>query len=125
MICQKVIIINEGKIVAMDSLDSLTSDMGRARIILRVKGQQENILSRLNNIPGVLDVQGRGSFFFIEYESGKEDVVCEGISTIASKEGFVIQELRPEKISLEDIFVRIVTKDSQYEKGVDNSMERA
>ncbi len=125
MICQKVIIINEGRIVAMDSLDSLTSNTGRGRIVLRINTQDEYIKDDLMKIPGVLGVQKRGPLFFIEHESVRAEMVCEEICKLVLRNGYTILELRPERISLEDIFVKIVTKDRGYDKSLDNSLEGA
>ena len=125
MICQKVIIINEGRIAAMDSLDALTSSAGRGRIVLKIKAPKEDIKEKLKRIDGVLECERQGAHFLIEHESENADAVLEGISRMALREGLIILEMRPERISLEDIFVRTVTKGRVYEKDMGNSLERA
>ncbi len=110
MICQKVIIINEGKIAAMDTLDSLTSKVGKKRIVLRLKDKSDDILERLKRIEGIRNVFQNGAYY-IEYDEDKYEQICEDISGISNQMKNPILELRIETISLEDIFVRIVTGD--------------
>ncbi len=109
MICQKVIIINEGKIAAIDTLDNLTSEVGKTKIVLRVKGK-EDLTSRLRQIKGVTEVSKIDDNYYIDYVDEK-DKICEQISKLVLEIGNVILELRTERMSLEDIFVKIVTRD--------------
>ena len=112
MICQKAIIINEGKIAASGTLDSLTSTIGdRAIISLKIKESDEYILEMLRSIGTIRSVHKEDSKYLIEYQADKMDIVCEEISRIIRENSLTILELKPERMSLEDIFVRIVTKD--------------
>jgi len=110
MICQKVIIINEGKIAAMDTLDSLTSKVGKKRIVLRLRDTSDDILEKLRKIEGVKDVFQNGAYY-IEYDENRYAEICEEISMISNHLKNPILELRTETISLEDIFVKVVTRD--------------
>lgn len=112
MICQKVIIINDGKIAAMGSLDSLTSTVGGKGVIsLRLKENNEKIINILNSISGVIGIRKEGARYLIEHDFNDTDIICSEISRMANENNLTILELRPEKMSLEDIFVKIVTKD--------------
>ncbi len=112
MICQKVIIINEGKIAAMGSLDSLTSEIGKKRrLFLKVK-EKDRAERKLKEIPEIGSLVKDRDYFLIEYETD-EDEVCEKISQKMMEAKIPILELRPERISLEDIFVKVVTKDNR------------
>ncbi len=111
MICQKVIIINEGKIAAIDTLDNLTSEVGKIKIVLRVKGK-EDLTSKLRQIKGVTDVSKIDDNYYIDYVDEK-DKICEQISKLVLETRNVILELRTEGTSLEDIFVKIVTRDRE------------
>jgi len=112
MICQKVIIINEGKIAAMDTLDALTSEIGKGRIVLRLK-EKGKLGKDIEKINGVSGVYQNANTYYIEHEPEKKDEICEEISKLVTESGNVILELRSESTSLEDIFVKIVTRDRQ------------
>ncbi len=113
MICQKVVIINKGKIAAIDTLDSLSSRVGdKGKIILRVRyNKYKEIAGLLKGLDGILNVIFRNNKFILEYPINQEDQICESISLLFMKENIPILELRPERMSLEDIFVKIVTRD--------------
>lgn len=112
MICQKVIIINEGRIAASGTLDSLTSRIGnKAMISLKLREDKRDIQEMLSSISGVTGVRREGVRYLVEYQADKMEIICEEISRIVRENSLTILELRPERMSLEDIFVRIVTKD--------------
>jgi ABC-2 type transport system ATP-binding protein len=113
MICQRVIIINEGKIAAMDTLDNLTSEVGKTRLILRLKEDKEDLSYRLKQIEGVKEVSREDSYYYIEHLPGERDKICDQISKIVLETGNAILELRSERMSLEDIFVKIVTREQR------------
>jgi len=113
MICQRVIIINEGKIAAMDTLDNLTSEVGKTRLILRLKEDKEDLSYRLKQIEGVKEVSREDSYYYIDHIPGERDKICDQISKIVLETGNAILELRSERMSLEDIFVKIVTREQR------------
>ncbi len=113
MICQRVIIINEGKIAAMDTLDNLTSEVGKTRLILRLKEDKEDLSYRLKQIEGVKEVSREDSYYYIDHLPGERDKICDQISKIVLETGNAILELRSERMSLEDIFVKIVTREQR------------
>lgn len=112
MICQKVIIINEGKIAAMGTLDALASEVGKGRIVLRLK-EKGKLSKDIEKINGVSGVYQNANTYYIEHEPEKKYEICEEISKLVMESGNVILELRSESTSLEDIFVKIVTRDRQ------------
>jgi len=113
MICQRVIIINEGKIAAMDTLDNLTSEVGKTRLVLRLKEDKEDLSYRLKQIEGVKEVSREDSYYYIDHLPGERDKICDQISKIVLETGNAILELRSERMSLEDIFVKIVTREQR------------
>src|SRR5215510_993154 len=88
--CHRVIIIDRGKIVAVDTPQNLRSQVqGAERIFLEVEGPAKDVVAALKNLPGITDVQlvaendGR-SRFQAEGEGGK-DVRSELARTIVNK----------------------------------------
>ena len=67
-ICKRVIIINEGEIAAVDSLDGLTASLRKSeRLSLTVRNTEENVLEKLNNLDQVISaVKGEENQLLIE-----------------------------------------------------------
>ncbi|MBI2850990.1 MAG: ATP-binding cassette domain-containing protein, partial [Chloroflexi bacterium] len=73
IICERVIIINEGKIVAEDSIDNLAKIVsGVKRFRLEVAGPSKQIIERLRRVPGVLKVNYDGSKYVIECAAAQD-----------------------------------------------------
>jgi ABC-2 type transport system ATP-binding protein len=111
--CHRVIIIDRGKIVAVDTPENLrTQVQGAARISIEVQGPVSEITSKLKAMPGVADVRktadsdGR-SRFQVEGELRK-DIRSEVARTIVQN-GWGLYELHSETMSLEDIFIKLTT----------------
>ncbi len=116
MTCDRVVIINNGKVVAMDTPEGLTNQAkGAERIALLVDGPSEAVQQKLQGIEGVIGVQASGG------EDGKPvsfNVECKLntdlrrtlASTIVSQ-GWGLLELKGISLSLEDVFINLVTKE--------------
>lgn len=118
MICDSVAIINEGRIVAKESLDTLEREQ-RLKVCLVVKGPVEEILSRLSSTDGVESVSLKKSAADVAEGAPFEVISKPGadprgaISAAIVGSGWELIELRPERSSLEDIFVRVTATESE------------
>jgi ABC-2 type transport system ATP-binding protein len=111
--CQRVVIIDKGKIVAVDTPQNLRFQLqNKERISLEVKGPLSEITSKLKAVPGVIGVQktedtdGRHRFQ-VEGELRK-DIRSDLARTIVQN-GWGLYELQSETMSLEDIFLELTT----------------
>lgn len=115
MTCQRVIIINEGKVIAVDTPQNLTSNIqGAGRITVKVDGPWQEVVKGLSAINGISRVDrkegGNGiSEFVIDTAKGLD--VRKEIAPLIVKNGWGLLELKPVEMSLEDIFVKLVTKE--------------
>jgi ABC-2 type transport system ATP-binding protein len=120
--CERIIIINKGKIVAEDSLESLSQKMakGRAasRVQIRVAQPQPQLAAQLRSLPGVLGVSNPVTDCFeIETDGRKETVQGLAASVVGSGAGLV--EMREEAFNLEDVFLKLTTsEETQVAEGV-------
>ena len=111
--CHRVIIIDRGKIVAVDTPQNLRSQIqGAARVVLEVEGPASDIVTAVKSVAGVLDVRvanenGARSRFYVDGEIGR-DVRSDVARTIVQK-GWGLLELQSENMSLEDIFIKLTT----------------
>ncbi|HKE04285.1 MAG TPA: ABC transporter ATP-binding protein, partial [Blastocatellia bacterium] len=120
MTCDRVVIINKGRIVAIDTTQNLTKQLkGGERVRLQVKGSAENLRDSIAAIEGVRNVEIRSDenslvTADVESESGT-DLRPQIASRIITK-GFDLLELRSVNLSLEDIFMHLTTEEKAEEK---------
>lgn len=114
MICSRVIIINQGKLVAMDTSEGLRRRLqGGLMVRMEVRGPAEEIRSELAKLPGISRMdhwENDGiSQFSIMTENNLD--IREDLFLLVSRKGWVLRELKREGASLEEIFVQITTKE--------------
>jgi ABC-2 type transport system ATP-binding protein len=114
--CNRIVIINKGRVVAVDSPENLTSRLrGSETMYLQVDGLGADASEALQRIPGVTrvrvsEVRDTISGYEIESETGR-DVRRELASTVVTH-GWGLLELRPMRMSLEEIFLHLTTEDT-------------
>ncbi|MEW6083828.1 MAG: ATP-binding cassette domain-containing protein [Chloroflexota bacterium] len=115
-ICDRVLIINKGKIVAEDTPENLQSRLvGAQRVILRVRGESDDLGAKLKKIKGVKDVESKedGTFEF-EFSAG-QDVRPQVAKTVVQG-GYDLLEMRSVGMSLEEIFLELTRDTSSGKK---------
>ena len=114
MICERVLIISEGRIVAEDTPKNLADRLqGVERLEVEVGGPAADVLPVLEKIPGVTNVShvnngGRHSYT-IQAESGKD--LRDQISQVVISNGWSLRSLQLVGMSLEEIFLRLTTQE--------------
>ena len=106
-LCDRVLIINKGRIVAEDTPENLQARLvGAERSILRVKGDPEGLMAQIAKISGVQDIKIRpdGALEF-QFAPGV-DVRPEVAKTVIMS-GYDLLELSPVGLSLEEIFLEL------------------
>ena len=117
MTCEKVVIIDKGRIVGEGSPESLTEQLKEGELLrARVAGPREDVLGLMQALPGVLEVKE---------ESGDESVPGEGVYVVTAAPGqdlrdplakavvdggYGLRELRSLDMTLEDIFLRLTSE---------------
>jgi len=112
MICNRVIIINEGQIAAEDSLEGLTSSLRKSeRLLLKVRQAENGVAEKLGALERVLAVtpQAAGEYL-IECEIDSN--LQEPIARLALDEAWGLVELRPLAMTLEDVFLKLTLEES-------------
>ncbi len=118
--CDRVVIINKGRVVAVDSPDNLTARLGRsASIYVQVDTLGADAGATLAAIPGVsrvatADGDGPIRAFEVDAESGQD--VRRALAASIVGRGWGLLELRPMRVSLEDIFLQLTTEDPTQEQ---------
>jgi ABC-2 type transport system ATP-binding protein len=116
--CQRVVIINNGKVVAEDTPENLTRRLhGSATMFVQVDGDRvaeaQAALSRVEGVARVTSANDAGTAFEVESESGRD--VRRELARAVIGGGWGLLELRPMRLSLEDVFLSLTTEERQEE----------
>jgi len=115
-LCQRVIIINEGEIVAMDSLEGLNASMRHTRQLeLKVRHPANGIQSKLEALDKVISVQTRGRDLFV-IECKPDAHLQDEVARLALDQLWGIEELKPMTLTLEDIFLKLTMEEKEVKE---------
>jgi ABC-2 type transport system ATP-binding protein len=113
--CDRIMIINKGKIVADGTTRELRSQAsGSATLKVKIEGGAfDEVFSALKEIPGVavVDFLDKQNFRFV-LEGDPEAKLANAVFAACVKKGWVITELIPVETKLEDIFKELTTDSS-------------
>ncbi len=110
MICERVIIIHEGRIVAEDSIENLSTVLkGGNRIRLRVQGPAEEVTDRLRQIDSIREVAYEKPYHILEFPSDQEPQAK--ITEAMVQSGWTLLSMESVEMSLEEIFLQLTTEE--------------
>jgi ABC-2 type transport system ATP-binding protein len=119
MTCDRVVIINKGKIAAVDTPQNLTSQLkGGQRIRVEVQASEQPLREVLTQIPGASRVQIEAAplaghvLATIEAAEGKD--IRSAIAARIVEKGWPLFDLKGVSLSLEDIFLELTTDDAAH-----------
>jgi ABC-2 type transport system ATP-binding protein len=110
------VIISKGKIVATDTPDALTERLrGAVTLFVQAQGPSDDIQRALQSISGVVrvnpsDHRGDVSGFDVDTEKGAD--VRREVAAAVVRGGWGLLEMRPMRMSLEDIFLSLTTQET-------------
>jgi len=119
--CQRVVIINRGKLVAVDTPENLTHQLkGAATLYVQVEGDGAAV-DALRDVPGVRAVRvadRHGSFVGYEIEAEAQRDIRRDVARAVVDRGWGLLELRPMRMSLEEIFLQLTTEEQPLAEAV-------
>ena len=117
-VCDRVVIINKGNIVASDTPDNLSKQLqGSNKLQIRVAAPEKQAMRTVRDIPGITNVQ-----YQAEKEKGTSDIIVESAEDVDIRKivfnGMVkancpLLIMRPLELSLEDIFLKVTHLDKE------------
>jgi ABC-2 type transport system ATP-binding protein len=115
--CQRVVIINRGKVVAVDTPDNLTARLrGSETMYVQIESDSRDVAGALQRIAGVTRVaeteRHDGSVGF-EVESDQGHDIRRELARTIVMGGWGLMELRPMRMSLEDVFLSLTTEEAE------------
>ena len=119
-VCQRVVIISGGRIVAEDTPDRLSTRLRHSeKIALTLTRPPGDVEARLRQVDGVLDVHGNGpaGHFLLESHLGKD--IREDIARLAVTNNWGLIELKLISMTLEDVFLKLTRHEEELTPGSD------
>lgn len=117
--CQRVVIIAKGKVVAVDTPDNLTARLrGSETMYLQVHAPGAELESTLRGVAGVTGVTtsaGQGGATAVEVTSAQGQDVRRELAAAVVGRGWGLLEMRPLRMSLEEIFLSLTTEEGAAE----------
>lgn len=116
-VCDRVIIINKGTVVATDTPENLTRGYGkspRCRIVLRApESEVKTAFSQVEGVTGVhsVNLTASGDTEAV-LETAPDGDVCPALARAVVERGWDLLELRSLHASLEDVFIDLVTEEA-------------
>ena len=113
--CSRIVIINRGHVVAVDTPDNLTARLrGSETMYVQLDSMGTDASAILTGVPGVTrvtpsDQRETLSGFEVESEKGRD--VRRDLAAAVVGRGWGLLELRPMRMSLEEIFLQVTTED--------------
>ncbi len=118
--CQRVVIINKGRVVAVDTPDNLTARLrGAETMFVQVDAGGADAAAALSTLPGVTRVtlsERRTTIEGLEVESEKGRDIRRDIARAIVDRGWGLLELRPMRMSLEEVFLQVTTEERPEDK---------
>jgi ABC-2 type transport system ATP-binding protein len=106
-ICDRVLIINKGKIVAEDTPENLQARvLGAERVLLRVRGDADGLNETVKKVKGTRKVEARQEDG-VEFEFSAGQDVRPQVAKAVVQAGYELIEMRPVGMSLEEIFLEL------------------
>ncbi len=116
-VSERVVVINEGRIVAEDKPDNLSVRLrGTEQVRMEVRGPARDVATRLREVDGVQEVtreeMGSGVYLFsLEIRPGTN--VKEQLASIVVRNNWGLLGMQSVKMSLEDIFLQLTTREQE------------
>jgi ABC-2 type transport system ATP-binding protein len=111
-----VIIINDGQIAAVDSLDALTTRLRKGeRLLLKVRQNNSEIIKKLHALTKVNTVtEHQPAQFTIDCEPNAD--IQDEIAQLSLDNKWGIVELKPASMTLEDIFLKLTLEENEVQQ---------
>ena len=115
-VCGRVMVMDQGRIVAVDRPENLAAGFGGPQHYeIEASGSEEKILALLQKVEGVLKVRvegtGKTRCYLVESQPGRD--IRDDLSSAIMEGGVRLLGLKSRDVSLEDIFLRLTTREKE------------
>ncbi len=122
-VCDRIVIINKGKIVADAKTEELNVLTGARKHIAKITGDKDSVVKLVNSVVGVtscecLDVKDGDAYSYL-VESQSDTDVRKALFRRIADSGLFMTGLEPVGANLEDVFISLVNNDTEKTEGGD------
>ncbi|HLB63301.1 MAG TPA: ABC transporter ATP-binding protein [Anaerolineales bacterium] len=115
-VCDRVLIINRGQIVAEDTPANLQAQLaGGERLRVQAAMETRELIDLLRKVPGVTRAEATGVEGVVELASAPGHDIRPHVARRVVEGGFDLLEIRPVGISLEEIFLELTREEASAE----------
>ena len=108
LICERVIIINQGRIIAEDNIEKLSNLLNsNHQMRLRIEGPADKVLGSLSKIGELSNVTFQDPYHLLEFEEGKQP--HSAINKLLADEGWTLLSMEDVEMTLEEIFIKLTS----------------
>ena len=116
-VCERIIVINRGRIVADGATDTLAHDLSQDhRLILRAEGPEREMVHELMTLPHVIDVYSLGEkekgVYELSIEAELDTDIRRDLFALLSRKGWPMMALKNTDLTLEDLFLQLTSSDT-------------
>ncbi len=116
-VCERIIVINNGRLVADGATDTLSHDLSKDhRLLLRAEGPEREMVHAIRALPRVQEVISLGEkepgVFEISIETDPNSDPRRDLFALMTRRGWPMMALKSMDLTLEDLFLQLTTSDN-------------
>lgn len=116
-VCERIIVINRGKLVADGNADTLAHDLSKEhKLLARIAGPEREMIHAIKQLENVVDVYSLGEkekgAFDISIESKEGVDIRKSLFALLARKGWPVLALKNTDLTLEDLFLQLTTTDT-------------
>ncbi|NBK79678.1 ATP-binding cassette domain-containing protein [bacterium D16-76] len=127
-VCERIIVINNGRLVADGATDTLAHDLSRDhRLVLRAEGPETDMLSAIVQMDHVLEATSLGEkepgVFEISVEAEQDYDLRRDLFALLAEKNWPLLALKNSDLTLEDLFLQLTSSDESHAAGAEEGDE--
>ena len=128
-VCDRIVIINKGTLVADGTADELSKSMTNDhRMIAQIEGPREEVYKAVRGLPDVVsvlaDMQRGENIYDYEIEAKPGVDIRKPLNKLIMERGWYLLMLQPNMLTLEDVFLKIVTGENEMRQALTENQEK-
>lgn len=113
-LCNRILIINKGKIVIEDTPANLQSRLaGAERVVVRIRGEADDLIPKISEIKGVQQVNMAGEEGLFEFQFAPGLDLRPEVARLVIGSNYDLLEMRLLNLSLEEIFLELTEEEPE------------
>ena len=112
-LCNRILIINKGKIVVEDTPENLQSRLsGSQRVNLRIRGEADALANKIRQLKGIQEVQQNPGESQLEFQYAPGKDLRPDVARLVIESNYDLLEMQPINLSLEEIFLELTRNEA-------------